>query len=97
MRNELNPDGSPAPDLARAVSSLKSFGLALNFKIEENMATAKPHLAMLLDDPEVDWVFAPNTGAEFPSELTDPFVSLGIVRYVPLGFLSMQGIRESIA
>lgn len=91
MRNELNPDGSPSPQLQRAISSLKSFGVSLNFKIEDNMATAKPHLTMLLEDPEVDWVLAPNTGAELPSELTDPFVSLGIVRYVPMGFFVHAG------
>ena len=91
MVNELNPDGSPSPDLEQAIASLKAFGIALAFKTEENMATAKPHLTLLLENPEVDWVFAPNTGAELPAELTDRFVSLGIVRYVPVGFFIRKG------
>ena len=32
MRNELNPDGTPSPQLQQAISSLKSFGVSLNFK-----------------------------------------------------------------
>lgn len=94
MVNELNPDGSPSPELERAISSLKAFGVTLNFKIEDNMATAKPHLAMLLENPEVDWVFAPNTGAELSGEVTDRFVSLGIVRYIPVGFFIRQGDQQ---
>jgi hypothetical protein len=91
MSNELNPDGTPSIELQRAISSLKSMGVSLNFKTEVDMASAKPHLTMLLEDPQVDWVLAPNTGAELPSEVTDPFVSLGIIRYVPIGFFVHQG------
>lgn len=94
MINELNPNGSPSPELEKAISSLKSFGVTLGFKTEENMATAKPHLTLLVEDPEVDWVFAPNTGAELPAEITDRFVSLGIVRYIPVGFFIRQGDRR---
>lgn len=91
MATDLNPDGSLTPELEKAKSSMKSFGVTLGFRIEENMATAKPHLTMLLDDPKVDWVLAPNTGADIPADVTDPFVSLGIVRYVPVGFFVHAG------
>lgn len=94
MPGQLNNDGTPPATFLSAVEEMKPLGVTLKFKSQGEKGAAKPLLEFLIADPEVDWAIVPNTGAQLPDGVEGNFVSLGVVRYNPLGFYVKPGDRR---
>jgi hypothetical protein len=77
--------------LAKIKNLLAAQGVKLKIKTQSNKKEEKSTLEFLLEDPEVDWVVARNSGAEFEEEMEDRFSSLGVVSYSPLVFFEKAG------
>lgn len=77
--------------LAKIKNLLAAQGVRLKIKAQSSKTEEKSTLEFLVEDPEVDWVVARNSGAEFDEELYERFSSLGVVSYSPLLFFEKNG------
>ncbi|MDO8991196.1 MAG: hypothetical protein Q7U91_16345 [Sideroxyarcus sp.] len=84
LKNEKGP-------LAKIKNQLAAQGVRLKIKTQSNKKEEKSTLEFLVEDPEVDWVVARNSGAEFDEDLYERFSSLGVISYSPLVFFEKTG------
>ncbi|MEO0047554.1 MAG: hypothetical protein RLZZ410_513 [Pseudomonadota bacterium] len=66
-------------------------GVELRFKTQLDLATQKPNLEFLINDPEVDFVYARNTGAPMPDSVVEQFSSLGSIYKSAVWFYVKSG------
>ena len=85
--NLKNEKGS----LTKIKSLLAAQGIRLKIKTQSNKKEEKSTLEFLVEDPEVDWVIARNSGAEFDEQMNERFSSLGVISYSPLLFFEKAG------
>jgi hypothetical protein len=77
--------------LAKIKNLLAAQGIHLKIKTQSNKKEEKSTLEFLVEDPQVDWVVARNSGAEFDEDLSERFSSLGVISYSPLLFFEKAG------
>ena len=77
--------------LGKIKNLLAAQGVRLKIKTQSNKKEEKSSLEFLVEDPEVDWVIARNSGAEFDEGLYERFSSLGVISYSPLLFFEKAG------
>jgi hypothetical protein len=87
-KGHLKNDKGP---LAKIKNLLAAQGVRLKIKTQSNKKEEKSSLEFLVEDPEVDWVIARNSGAEFDEALSERFSSLGVISYSPLLFFEKAG------
>lgn len=77
--------------MAKIKALLAAQGVKLKIKTQSNKKEEKSSLEFLVTDPEVDFVVARNSGAEFSDDIYDRFSSLGVISYSPLLFFEKTG------
>ena len=95
-------NGEPKPNSTQ--KKLKEYlsqnGIDLRFKVQKDLATEKPNLEFLVNDPEVDFVYTGNTGAKMPEDVLNRFSSLGSVSkqavwyYVKTGTSNIKNFKD---
>lgn len=89
-------NGQPKPKsaLEKLQKHLAQNGVELRFKTQLDQATEKVNLEFMVNDPEVDFVFASNTGAELPEDVVGKFSSLGSVFKSAIWFYVRSGKND---
>jgi hypothetical protein len=84
ISTQLNKNGELI-DFKKLQESLKKNGIELRFKPAPDGIAL---LELMMKNPEIDFVFANNTGATIPREIKEEFRSLGVTRKIPLAILA---------
>ena len=87
----VNGQAKPKSSYEKLKNYLAENGIELKFKTQLDQATEKSNLEFLINDPEVDFVYASNTGAKLPDEVIERYSSIGAVSKGSILFYTKAG------